>query len=184
MSRSRLALALTAVAALFATPAAHARVFYTVAGSFEADTDRDGVDELFHWSFAFSQPGFVTSPENATPSSCSITGAFYLCGATQYLQPYLVGGDNADFISFNLDNADMFGGASLYLFFQPGALGAPGVYSDLLFPLYPGPATLTVSTNIGGVGVPEPTAWALMLTGLGLVGGAMRRRAKIAVTYA
>ena len=32
--------------------------------------------------------------------------------------------------------------------------------------------------------VPEPAAWALMLTGFGLVGSAMRRRAKVAVTYA
>jgi hypothetical protein len=32
--------------------------------------------------------------------------------------------------------------------------------------------------------VPEPAAWALMLTGFGLVGAAMRRRAKVAVTFA
>lgn len=33
-------------------------------------------------------------------------------------------------------------------------------------------------------GVPEPAAWAMMLAGFGLVGGAMRRREKMAVTYA
>jgi hypothetical protein len=35
-----------------------------------------------------------------------------------------------------------------------------------------------------GPGVPEPAAWALMITGFGLVGGAMRRRQSVSVTYA
>jgi hypothetical protein len=33
-------------------------------------------------------------------------------------------------------------------------------------------------------GVPEPAAWAMMLAGFGLVGSAMRRRSKVAVTFA
>jgi hypothetical protein len=33
-------------------------------------------------------------------------------------------------------------------------------------------------------GVPEPAAWAMMLAGFGLVGAAMRRREKVAVTFA
>ncbi len=33
-------------------------------------------------------------------------------------------------------------------------------------------------------GVPEPAAWAMMLAGFGLVGGAMRRREKVTVTFA
>ncbi len=33
-------------------------------------------------------------------------------------------------------------------------------------------------------GVPEPAAWAMMLAGFGLVGSAMRRRTKVAVTFA
>ncbi len=32
--------------------------------------------------------------------------------------------------------------------------------------------------------VPEPAAWAMMLAGFGLVGSAMRRRSKVAVTFA
>lgn len=35
-----------------------------------------------------------------------------------------------------------------------------------------------------GAGVPEPAAWAMMLAGFGLVGSAMRRRSKVAVTFA
>jgi hypothetical protein len=35
-----------------------------------------------------------------------------------------------------------------------------------------------------GNGVPEPAAWAMMLAGFGLVGSAMRRRQKVAVSFA
>ena len=41
---------------------------------------------------------------------------------------------------------------------------------------------LTYSLSAGGV--PEPAAWAMMLAGFGLVGSAMRRRQKVAVTFA
>ncbi len=37
---------------------------------------------------------------------------------------------------------------------------------------------------LGNTGVPEPAAWAMMLAGFGLVGSAMRRREKVAVTFA
>jgi hypothetical protein len=42
--------------------------------------------------------------------------------------------------------------------------------------------SLAVRTPPGGV--PEPAAWAMMLAGFGLVGSAMRRREKVAVTFA
>ncbi len=38
--------------------------------------------------------------------------------------------------------------------------------------------------SLSNTGVPEPAAWAMMLAGFGLVGGAMRRRSKVAVTFA
>jgi len=50
--------------------------------------------------------------------------------------------------------------------------------------------TLTSSTNsfevdrIAVAAVPEPTTWALMIGGFGLVGAAMRRRAKVQVAHA
>lgn len=40
------------------------------------------------------------------------------------------------------------------------------------------------SSKPGNGGVPEPAAWAMMLAGFGLVGSAMRRREKVAVTFA
>jgi PEP-CTERM motif len=44
-----------------------------------------------------------------------------------------------------------------------------------------GPGTIT---GAGGPAVPEPASWALMLTGFGLAGAAMRRRQSVRVTYA
>jgi len=44
-----------------------------------------------------------------------------------------------------------------------------------------GPGTITLGSGSGAV--PEPAAWMLMIGGFGLVGGAMRRRQKVAVTF-
>ena len=41
----------------------------------------------------------------------------------------------------------------------------------------------SIQLQISG-GVPEPAAWSMMLAGFGLVGSAMRRRQKVAVTFA
>jgi hypothetical protein len=42
----------------------------------------------------------------------------------------------------------------------------------------------TVILDVNGGAVPEPASWALMITGFGLAGAAMRRRQKVSVTYA
>ncbi len=49
------------------------------------------------------------------------------------------------------------------------------------------PHSLSIYAKLGAgaAAVPEPATWAMMISGFGLVGGAMRRRAtKVAVTYA
>ena len=43
---------------------------------------------------------------------------------------------------------------------------------------------IAVDGTLSAGGVPEPAAWAMMLAGFGLVGSAMRRRSKVAVTFA
>ncbi len=44
--------------------------------------------------------------------------------------------------------------------------------------------TSTFAGNFNVVGVPEPTTWAMMIAGVGLVGGAMRRRTTTKVSFA
>jgi PEP-CTERM motif len=45
-------------------------------------------------------------------------------------------------------------------------------------------ADLQFIARTGDLAVPEPASWALMISGFGLVGGAMRRRRTVRVTYA
>lgn len=47
-----------------------------------------------------------------------------------------------------------------------------------------GPLLDKVALSIDKAAVPEPAAWAMMLAGFGLVGSAMRRRQKTAITFA
>ncbi len=46
------------------------------------------------------------------------------------------------------------------------------------------PSTRNYAFRIVNAGVPEPAAWAMMIAGFGLVGGAMRKRTKVSVSYA
>jgi hypothetical protein len=44
--------------------------------------------------------------------------------------------------------------------------------------------SLSVFAKLGTGAVPEPATWAMMMLGLGMVGGAMRRRRRMAVSLA
>ncbi len=54
--------------------------------------------------------------------------------------------------------------------------GVDGIFADA-----PDRARFAVDTFSG---VPEPASWAMMISDFGLVGGAMRRRAKVRVAFA
>ena len=72
----------------------------------------------------------------------------------------------------------MIGGETTVNFHQPGGAGPTGDS----FKLRVNELKLAAKGMNGGV--PEPAAWAMMLAGFGLVGSAMRRRTKVAVTFA
>lgn len=68
------------------------------------------------------------------------------------LGPFTISRATADIASFSIGGPDTFGVQSV-----------------------------TLGTPIGALaGVPEPATWAMMIAGFGMVGGAMRRRAKLA----
>lgn len=58
-------------------------------------------------------------------------------------------------------------------------------FENIQFVSFDGTASKDVFLdNVSISAVPEPASWALMITGFGLVGGAMRRRQAVRVTYA
>jgi len=173
---------LAGAAALLAPAAASAAETYDFAGSFNADADNDGVDETYDWVFSFTAPTFLTSLTEITPSSCSISGGFYACAATQTIDPNgetfpSTGG--VPFLSFNVDNIDGSGGRSSFYFFAADAFSLAGTHTAQNPPDgsgfgNAGPATLTLGDRAGAV--PEPATWAMMVGGFGMIGGAIRQR--------
>lgn len=102
--------------------------------------------------------------DNATISALDINGnTFASYDLTQLAPISTPGGFNAfEFRGIRSDQTDIYG------------LRFGGNY-----------ILLTGTKNgIPNPGVPEPAAWAMMLAGFGLVGSAMRRRTKVAVTFA
>lgn len=178
---------LAGAAALLAPAAASAATTYDFAGSFNADTDNDGTDETYNWLFSFTVPAFLTSLTQVTPSSCSISGSFYTCAATQTVDPYgetfpSTGG--VPFLGFNVDNIDGSGGRSSFYFFAANAFSQAGTYTAENPPSgsgfgNAGPAILTLRDQAGAV--PEPATWAMMIAGFGMIGASVRQRRRHAV---
>ncbi len=91
--------------------------------------------------------------------------------------------------SFNYASSTSSQLASFAVAFPPnnGSFSFDSFTNDLTIDTLDQPATLSSTAfnyNLVSNAVPEPASWALMLGGFGLVGSAMRRRARVAVTYA
>lgn len=84
--------------------------------------------------------------------------------------------------SYTIAGNEGFGNYSL--FFTAGSAGTLQFYVGTNSADNIGPLADSVKLTIDAAAVPEPAAWAMMLAGFGLVGAAMRRREKVAVTFA
>ena len=77
------------------------------------------------------------------------------------------------------------GGANAYTVYNFADVAASGASTALLFSGFQNPAwngVDAVSVQASGA-VPEPTSWALMLGGFGAIGGVLRSRRKLAVSF-
>jgi len=82
--------------------------------------------------------------------------------------------------------------STVYAGGDPALTGVPaGIYvafEDLAFPgsdyNYNDESFVFTNTHVEPASVPEPTSWALMLGGFGMVGGALRSRRKATVSFA
>jgi len=122
-------------------------------------------------SFTYSSPTAVTGYtflNNSDMDSCTVTApALPSCAFVQLIPDYI----SYDSVWFNGT-----GGSSNVYYFTEGAFSTAGTYSTVLFGSNQA-ATLHVSF-VEDRGVPEPAAWAMMVTGFGLAGAAMRRQAR------
>lgn len=133
-------------------------------------------------AFAYVSPSLVTADvgdgfdANAAPTFCHARLGPCL-GIGLDVSPSFNG--NRDVVALKV--ADPRGGASSGFFtFAPGSLTSTGFFHAQA---PNATASLQVFTLPGGItagGVPEPAAWALMIAGLGLTGGALRRRRVLA----
>lgn len=173
----RLAGAALALAMLAAPAGAQAAVRYTFVGSAQ---DEGAI------SFTYLAQDFITSWQTVLPDACSIQNPAFACEKMEFQPtPTSFPASEGDFLSFGHVNVDGSGGGGGFYFFQPGAFGAVGFYSNANWPInnfqHPqccagnaGPATLKV--ELVGSAVPEPATWAMMITGFGLAGAGLRRR--------
>ena len=165
------------LATLAAPAAAEAAVRYTFVGSAE---------EEGAISFTYLAPDFISAWERITPDTCSVANPAFACETMEFQPtPTSFPASQGDFLSFGHVNIDGSGGGGGFYFFQPGAFGAVGFYSNADWPIndfdHPdccagnaGPATLKV--EFVGSAVPEPATWAMMIAGFGLAGAGLRRR--------
>ncbi|WP_415643451.1 PEPxxWA-CTERM sorting domain-containing protein [Sphingomonas antarctica] len=99
--------------------------------------------------------------------------------STNSIGSYTVDASGNPLVSSRVDFLTGLGGAE-------GAIIDP-VTGDFLFSTYGGGNQIVVISGFDAPmmpGVPEPASWALMVGGFGLMGGAIRRRQRVNVTFA
>lgn len=178
MRKLRMAMLLGA-AVLAGAPAARAAVTYDFVADSAFGNPNIGYGGTFHAAFTLTVSRYITADTRFQPSeldSCSVassTRALTICDAHDlFIDLYGEG----PAVAFGV--ATFPGLTSIYYVFQPGAFAANGTYETVRFGASQH-AVLTVSgfeePQTPG-GVPEPSAWALMIAGFGLAGATLRRR--------
>lgn len=148
-----------------AMPAA-ATVTYDFSGSVTSNPD-------VIFNFSLTTPSFVTGFNDFTPaqlSSCSVVSFQSFDCSTIRINSF---DSVTTVIHLYLFQGNTFGA----LFdFGPEVFQSTGTFNSLFFGQSGNNATLIVRNNGGGGAVPEPASWAMLLTGFGAVGGALRQR--------
>jgi hypothetical protein len=142
----------------------------------------------FAFGFTYRSPTFIAADRfGVTPNSCYFGSASsgYECSTMDFSVPPHSGlpGNVDDLLLFGFMSTDGSYSGDGRLFFQVGAFGAPGVYSNAGYPTHGGAenfadATLTVTVSA----VPLPATLPVLAGGLGVLGmlvhrGRRKRRA-------
>ena len=134
--------------------------------------------------------GFSTSPNYAITGNAALTSSgaytngfgFTVATYTGSITPITLA---AGTYWFSLQNATVSNGDPVYWDINNGPSHAyENTIGDVTDVLFPGSNSSAVTlTGSAASPAPEPASWAMMVGGFGLVGGAMRARRKLAVSF-
>ena len=161
MFRATAGAALLAASAVLASAApASALAIYQFSGNFQ-----EGNFVPPNASFTLTPIPFTGTDETFSASQVNLNcgDAFVTCNSVTFSTDFAPGSDAIE-INFTAGNTD----ETTFYYFSPKAFGVDGVYNQDAGAFFNN-ATLTVS------GVPEPASWAMMISGFGLAGAALRR---------
>ena len=133
--------------------------------------------------FSLTVPSFVTGDPSfsaASLTNCSVSTNMQPTGGTcMGMEQDFYSNPVRDYLGFGTDTT-LNPLTWSYYNFVSGAFSAPGTYASVPTPGYgTGQMLVELVADVDTPAVPEPAAWAMMLSGLAMVGGAMRRRSMI-----
>lgn len=114
--------------------------------------------------------GSCTASNSSGPAACDYT----IFQRSYVTSPYLVFNQ----IQFTVAGSGNIVGANAY--FADGSFTKAGTYFTLPATTIDGPSARLIVTDLNASAVPEPTSWAMMIIGFGVIGSAMRRKKVIA----
>ncbi|MDO6415406.1 PEPxxWA-CTERM sorting domain-containing protein [Sphingomonas sp. BIUV-7] len=130
---------------------------------------------IFQSAYAGTPEGLSSASPGLLAQSASVSG-----GAYQFDPAFSVNAGQQYFLYTNSQystvgsGSDNYQGGNVYVAYDPNATFIPFPGQDANFRL------TATSTNA----VPEPATWAMFISGFGLIGGAMRRRQRVSVSFA
>lgn len=173
-----LAIAASVGFGLFLANPASAAVRYTFTAF--SGPEKNG-EEINGGGFSLTIPNYLTSNPTYQPdalTNCWVSTTMQPTGGTCYSQDFYRN-DARDYIAFGT-NTVLNPKSWTYYNFASGAFGAPGTYATVPSQGYgTGQMVVELVADIDTPPVPEPKTWAMMLAGLSIVGGAMRRRSLV-----
>jgi hypothetical protein len=128
--------------------------------------------------FTVTGSGAYTLTSTA-PTASFNSAAFYYAAIFTSLPTYASGNpDRLAVVNNNTVQTANVGLAALTNYFLAvgGSAGCGTVYPVSYALTFESPNGEVVFSDVGGPGIPEPGTWAMMIGGLGMIGGALRRR--------
>jgi hypothetical protein len=188
LSRSLLAVALGACGSVFAVPVYHVTIDTRTLGNSNAVLDLElgaltgsaapVTATLNHFMGAYGASEFSGSASGSIGSSVRLVND---AGYSGLLQSIMLGGLFSFDLSFDVGTGGLDGSSFTAMLYNPDFSATLGMDTPLVaIDLMPGQADVVSPANAfaSAIAVPEPSTLLSMVTGLGLLGFGLRRRAR------